>query len=416
MIDNTKIAIVLGGTSPHVNLINNLKERGYYIVLVDYLQNPLGAKVADEHIRESTLDVDKIIEITTEKKADLVISTCIDQANSTCCYVAEKLNLPKPYSYKTSLDVTDKGKMKQIFISNDIPTSKFMIVKYVDDIDWGKVDYPAVVKPVDCNSSKGVHRADSREEIVKYVTEAINLSRTRTAIIEGYNTGFEIQVDCFAQDTAATVIMTRQKQKIISSGGSELQCFGSIIPAQLSEELNIQAKDIASKIARSFKLHNTPFFYQAIVTDKGIQVLEFAPRIGGGLSTYIIKHVTGFDVLNSVIDSFLGNKVSVHIQENRRYYATCLIYMNPGTFDHISGLQEQKASGDIVEYFILKDKGTQIDASMSSGNRVGAFVVEADNITELNEKIKKGYENIEVYDLAGNAMLNRIVISEKMGG
>ena len=53
---NKPVAIVLGGTNPHVTLINKLKARGYYTVLVDYLPNPPASKVADEHIQESTLD------------------------------------------------------------------------------------------------------------------------------------------------------------------------------------------------------------------------------------------------------------------------------------------------------------------------------------------------------------------------
>ena len=82
-----------------------------------------------------------------------------------------------------------------------------------------------------------------------------------------------------------------------------------------------------------------------------------------------------------------------------------------GNFNYIDGLQELKAMNDILEYFIFKNKGAQIDDSINSGNRVGAFIVEADNITELHKKIKKGYMNIEVYDITGNAMLNRKVIN-----
>ena len=93
---NEKKAIVLGGTAPHAMLINKLKKRGYYVILVDYLKESPGKKVADKHICESTLDLDKVYDIAKRENVSLVISTCIDQANLTCCYVAEKLNLTKP--------------------------------------------------------------------------------------------------------------------------------------------------------------------------------------------------------------------------------------------------------------------------------------------------------------------------------
>ncbi|MBQ1555352.1 MAG: ATP-grasp domain-containing protein, partial [Clostridia bacterium] len=214
-----QIALVLGGTSPHVELINKLKQRGYYVILVDYLNNSPGIAAADQHIPESTLDREKVLQIAKETRASLVISTCIDQANSVCCYVAEQLGLPHPYSYQTSLDVTDKGRMKRIMTEYGISTSPYTLTTSVEGIDWDKVAFPAVVKPVDCNSSKGVHRADSREEVLRFVEEALSLSRTGYAIIEGFNEGDEIQVDCFAGQDGAQVLMTRQKKKIHGGNG-----------------------------------------------------------------------------------------------------------------------------------------------------------------------------------------------------
>ena len=79
-------AIVLGGTNPHIELIKNLKKRGYYTILVDYAENPLAKDYADEHIQESSLDKEKVFKIARDRKVNLVISTCSDQANVTACY------------------------------------------------------------------------------------------------------------------------------------------------------------------------------------------------------------------------------------------------------------------------------------------------------------------------------------------
>jgi phosphoribosylamine-glycine ligase len=404
-----KKAIVLGGTSPHITLIENLKNRGFYVILIDYLSNSPGIAVADEHIQESTLDMEAVLKIAKERKVDLVISTCIDQANCTCCYVAEKLNLPKPYDYQTALNVTNKGFMKKIMKENDIPTSAYMIVKSLEDIVWEKLEYPLVVKPVDCNSSKGVHRANNQSEVESYVKEAIKLSRTDSAIIEGFNEGYEIQVNCFATNTDTRVVMTQQKQKIMGMDGMVLQSFGSIIPAPLTKELNEQAQEIAVKIANAFALKNTPFFYQAIVTENKINVLEFAPRLGGGLSYTVIKMVTGFDVLDAAVDSFLGNDVSLdfQLQNSDKCFSTNLLYMHTGVFDHVEGMQELKAEKIIKEYYQMKKKGTIIDSDMCSSNRVAAFVVEADSYDEMYEKATKAFARIKLCDDKGNDLTNR---------
>lgn len=399
---NQKKAIVLGGTSPHISLIDKLKARGYYVILIDFLSNSPGIKYADKFIQESTLDLDKVLEISNDEQVDLVISTCIDQANSTCCYVAEKLNLPHPYSYETSLNVTDKGRMKTIMRNNSIPTSKFQVVSSIDDVDWDRVEYPAVVKPVDCNSSKGVHRVDSKEEAIKHIEEDIKISRTDTAIIEGFNEGFEIQVDCLNCKGKTHVLMTRQKKKITSCDNIVLQSTGSIIPANLSDELISQTQIIASSISDAFNLKNTPFFYQAIVTNSGISVIEFAPRIGGGLSSYLIKEIAGIDVVDAAISSFLNEEIDIDGPNNiTKCYSTNLLYMNAGVFDHIEGFESLKTKGIVKDAFVMKEQGTEIDSDMRSGNRVGAFVVEAQSYESIGDNENLAYKTLKIIDSKG---------------
>ncbi|MBE6324115.1 MAG: ATP-grasp domain-containing protein [Bacteroidales bacterium] len=396
------IALVLGGTAPHVLLVNKLHERGYYVVLIDYLSNPPAKRVADEHIQASTLDKEIVLQISKERNASLVISTCIDQANSVCCYVAEKLNLPHPYSYETSLLVTNKGMMKAQMMEYDVPTSKYILTKAVEDVDWSNVSFPCVIKPVDCNSSKGVHRADSVEEAKPYVEEAIRLSQTSEAIIEGFCPGDEIQVDCVALDGDADVVMTRSKVKMKWGEGAVLNSIGSIVPAQVSEKLIPELKTIAQKIAQGFGLKNTPFFYQAIVTGDKVNVLEFAPRVGGGLSYYMIKNFVGFDAVEAAVDSFLGIPISKSYHAPEKIYRSCLLYSKPCTFDHVEGVEELKEKGIIKEFFITKSKGDVIDGDMRSSNRVASFIVEANNIDELQNNISLCLSHVRVIDVEGN--------------
>lgn len=407
MIMDKPVALVLGGTAPHVLLVNKLHERGYYVVLVDYLQNPPAKRVADKHVRVSTLDKVKVLEVAKEYRASLVISTCVDQANSVCCYVAEKLGLPHPYSYETSLFVTNKGLMKGRMKEYNVPSSAYVLTNNVGSVDWAKVPFPCVVKPVDCNSSKGVHRADSIEEAKPFVVNALKLSQTGEAIIEGFCVGDEIQVDCVALDNDADVVMTRSKVKVASGNEAVLNSFGSIVPAQVSEAVVPKLKQIAISIAKGFGMRNTPFFYQAIVLGDEVNVLEFAPRVGGGLSYYMIKNFVGFDAVEAAIDSFMGIKIKSAFHAPKKIYRTCLLYVKPCVFDHLEGLEKLKEEGVVTEVFLTKARGDQIDGDMRSSNRVGSFVVEASSIDELNNKVSYCMENVEAIDVNGANMLYR---------
>lgn len=55
----------------------------------------------------------------------------------------------------------------------------------------------------------------------------------------------------------------------------------------------------------------------------------------------------------------------------------------------------------------MKNKGTEIDSDMRSSNRVAAFILEADSVTELYQKAKYAFAHIEVYDSNNKPLLNR---------
>lgn len=408
---NKPVAVVLGGTYPHIMLLKKLKEKGYYTVLIDYYENPPAKFEADEHIQESTLDKEAVLKITQEQGAELVISTCIDQANVTACYVAETLGLSKPYSYETALSVTNKVLMKKKMIENDIPTSKFYHVSSSDEIDNFDFNFPLIVKPVDSNSSKGVRKIETKNDIQEYLNYALSISRDKKAIIEEFKTGKEIGIDCYVKNGEAHILMVKERRKLPLGKSDMQQIFGCFWPDE-SYMNNLEAyKKIANAIANAFELDNTPLMIQAIVNQDEINVIEFAPRVGGGESFRIIKLSTGFDIVDAAIDSFLKKDVQLIYDSPKEYYSENFIYTKSARFGNLSGYKDLLEMG-IVEYIdAYKTKGMQIGDELSSNNRVGVFTVKGNNKKEIFDKTKTVIDSIEVYDVDGNAIMRKDIYS-----
>ena len=405
---NKPTAIVLGGIYPHRELIQNLKDRGYYTLLVDYAETPIAKSVADEHIKENALDTDKVLEIARTYQADIVISTCGDQTNATACYVAEKLGLPMPYNYETALKVTNKVLMKQIMMENNIPTSKYYKIENVKDIGSHCLKYPIIVKPSDCYSGKGVRKiTTASENIGEIVQAALDMSRKKEAIVEEYITGKEIGIDCFVKNGVAVVLMVRERRKINKDHIFEQQTYGGLYPLSVSNEMMDKIKTVANQIASVFDLRNTPLLIQAIINENTIHVLEFGARISGGESYKMIKDLTGFDYLDAAIDFFLGNDVIINFHEPDSFYATNYVYAKQGILGHVS-YNESLLKDNIFEYnYQLKARGFAIGAEITSNNRVGVFTVKSDTIEGLYDKINLALKNIEVYDIDGNPIMRR---------
>ena len=402
-----KKALILCGTIPHTLLLEKLKEKGYYTILADMNSRAPAVPFADEFVPVSAMDKEAVLRTAEEKKVDLVIASCSEQANSVCCYVGGKLGLPHPYSYETSLDVTNKGRMKALFKKGGVTTSDYMLFRDPAELDRCTLNYPVVVKPVDAYSSKGVHKADNPAELKEYAADALRVSKSGQGIAEEYCPGMEIQVDCVAIDGTAHVLMTRSK-KTMSQDAIELNSCGSVVPAPLTEAENEQAADLARKICAAFGLKNTPFFYQARVDGGVISVLEFAPRIGGGLSFQMVKRATGVDIVDLSIRSFTGEPLSLEgMREKPKCLSTLLLYMNPGVFGKVTGLEELEAEG-IVDYSaVLKKEGDAVGPDRTSSNRAVTLLTTAETPEELEEKTKAALSRVDILDTEGVSRMAR---------
>ena len=392
-------AIVLGGTNPHRALIENLKSRGFYTVLVDYHENPPAKIAADEHIRESTLDLDKVLQIAIDKKTKLVISTCVDQAHVTACYVGEKLGLPIPYSYKCALEISNKTTMKEMMKKGNIPTSNFISLNEKEEISLNNLKFPLVVKPSDSNGSKGVRRVNCINELNHSLIEVFNISRCKNAIIEEFVDGREVGVDCFITDKTAHIITMHQKRKPKIKDDSVIFSIGSISPPSISETAKNKIQIVANQIADIFNLKNTPLLIQVIVKDDDVKVVEFAPRIGGGLNFSKIKLFAKFDIIDAAVNSFLNVTVDPVFVKPDFFYSENHIYTEPGVFGEILNYKELLDNQTVAAFYPNKTRGMPIKPGKASKDRAASFVVKANSIEEVEEKVRRTLNTVRVLDI-----------------
>lgn len=404
---NKPVAIVLGGTNPHIELINQLKHRGYYVVLADYLDNPPAKESADLHVQESTMDEEAVLKIAREMKAELVISACVDQANITACYVAEKLGLTKPYSYEIASRITNKGFMKKVMVENGIPTTRYMYLGENDLPEPFALNFPVMVKPADSCASSGVKKAKNMEELTRFLAEARSVSRTSNAVIEEVAVGTEVSAYCFVSNRKASILMASERISVIEGEKQVLKCYATITPPRITETAYRKIEEAATGIAGAFGLDNTPLHVQAICQDDDINILEFAPRVGGGISYETIRENTGFDIISATIDSYLEKPVKPDFHPIQGYCSVNLVYGIPSVFDHMTGVEELLADRTIESFHYHKTKGAHIGDDRASQGRIAAFVVKGDTLAEMCMKIHTAMESMHAFDADDKDIMRR---------
>ncbi len=403
-------ALVLAGGFPQIELLNQLRSRGIETVLADYYEAPVAKPYADIFYRVSTLDIPAITEVAKKEKVDFLITCCTDQALLTVAKVSEELGLPCYIDHQTGLNVTNKQYMKKVFNAYNIPTAKHVIMASYNEAQLAGLEFPLIVKPVDCNSSKGVKRVENTVELKEAVETAIRYSRTDTAIVEEFIDGEELSADIYVENGVAHLLSVSTLDKIADN--DKFVIFRGRYSSEKVAAVHDLVRGIAQQIADAFGLKNSPMLIQMITDGKRAAVLEFSARTGGGVKFMLIKKASGFDVISAVIDLTLGNKPHVDkVTPENKFIANEFIYCKPGIFDHLENFEELKEQGVISEYCLFKWKGAEFDTIENSGDRVGGFTVQADTMEELRQKHAKAVAELKVIASDGSDMMRRDLLT-----
>ena len=406
-----KKIMILAGGNDQIALIEEL--RRYFngeveILLVDMSSNVRAIPYADKFLQISTMDKEAVLNAAREEKIDYILTACGDQPLSTMAYVSEKLGKPSYLTEQDVRDLTNKRFMKDKMVENGIPTAKHIYI----DKNWdGKLpdfQYPLVVKPVDSNGSKGVKKVFSPDELEISLKEAFRYSLSGDVIIEEFKSGEELSVDVYVEGTTAKLLSVTASKKIKENEKS-FTIVQSYYPAPVAYK-DEKVLEIAQKIADAWHLHDTPLLVQMIVNGDDYNVLEFSARMGGGSKYYLIKALSGVDIMKVYVEMVMGNKPHVEPQKQVNNALMTYVYCRPGEYVSLRGVEELKKEGHIQDYFVYRMSPSVIEKSDTSSDRVFGFLVTGQSDEDVHEKLQYVNSHIAVLDGDGNDIMRHDLV------
>lgn len=400
-MESIKKVLVLAGGFDQIALINELKARGCEVILADYYLNPPAKEFADKHFQVSTLDEEAIYNLAIQENVDIITTACTDQALLTVARVSERIGLQTYITEEAGLNVTNKAYMKKKFIENDIPTARGIVMENKDTIGYITdiiKEFPLVVKPCDCNSSKGVTLVKNSEQLQNAINHAFELSRSQKVIVEEYIVGREISVDVWVdRDSAKVLSVSETIKKEEETNNFTIQ--KSVYPFSSFNMYYDDILKIANQIAEGFHIKNSPMLIQALVNDDGIFVIEFSARMGGGSKYKFIEYMSGINIMGLYVDLILGKTVDRIVPNySNQYMELHYLYTRPGKITKLIGFDNCLADGRIKEMFQYKTLGTEINNCSTSSDRAAGILIVSDSKKELELKKKKVYESIDILD------------------
>lgn len=401
-------ALVLAGGYDQIALISELKKRGYFVILADYFENPPARKYADQFAQISTLDEEKIYDVGKNENVDLVITACTDQALLTAANVSERLGLPFYISGEQARNVTNKYYMKQKFKEYGIASPEYTMLEYMKEDELQTLTkFPYVVKPCDCNSSKGVIKTENMHELVGAVEKAFQLSRSKKVVVEQYVSGAEISIDVWIHNAKPQVLAVSETKKMNAEKGV-FTIYQSKYPMELTDRTEQEIRKIALQICEAFQLKNGPMLIQAVLQNEKVYVLEFSARMGGGSKYKFIQSVCGINIMEQYVNFVIDHDSSnIMPSPSPLYYEMDYIYAYPGIIDKISGVDDLKKRNIIEAVFYYKTMESEITQKLVSGDRVMGVLIGADTPKKLLEKRQEMLNNVKIIDKNGKDIMYR---------
>ncbi|WP_425041390.1 ATP-grasp domain-containing protein [Primorskyibacter sp. S187A] len=405
-------ALVLGGVSPHIAVVQRLKALGYRVVLADYKDAPPAAPFADLHLQISTLDAGAVAQAARDEGAEAIISVCLDQPLPILAQVRAELGLASPLTPEAAHQLTNKDAMKQVLRSAEVDTARWVVGPSAESLKTDDLTFPVVAKPVGGTGSQGVIFAADRAELETQLTTCFAAARGGDVLVEEFIEGLELSIDCIVIGGKTHVLLARERHKTFfegGSGGQEATCHATLAPAALAPETEALMQAQARAMAQAFGLSDGPMLIQSILTAEGrLVVLEVAGRIGGGPgANRCVELVTGFDYVGASIDQQLGRPVSLELDPDPRIFSANNAYASAGVFDQVTGMEALITEGLVEEHYVYRMQGEEIDAHLSGRARVTAFVSAAESREALKAQLTEVFARLDVLDPEGRSILRR---------
>ena len=281
-MSESKKILILGAGEGQVPLILRAKEAGWYTVVVSPQGHYPGFELADRCCYLDISDAEAILGLAREMQVKAIATDQTDISMPTVVTVAKELGLPC-IDCENIYHFQFKSLMREICYRQGIATIVYCVTDKLEEAQAFFLSIPngkAIVKPVDSQGSRGIHKVCSSDGIPDAFASALKYSRSGRVIIEQFIDGHEIEVDTAMKDgkTVCTLI-----GDVYNFGFEDtFSAYERIYPARMEPELEKTVRAYNESVLKALGLTTGWTHGEYIVTEEGdVYLLEVGLRGGG---------------------------------------------------------------------------------------------------------------------------------------
>ena len=365
--NNKKRLLVLGGIAQQNKIIKEAQEIGYHVIVIDFLEDSPGKKIADESYLISITDVDSIIKLCKEIIVDGVMNYCIDPGQKPYQQICERLNL-YCYGTKEQFDIlSNKDLFKAECIKNGVDVIPgYKINKNYSIEEINNIKLPVVVKPADSRASKGITICKNKKDLPKAIDFALGFSQRKIVNIEQYLNKPELCAKYFVCNGEIYLTAFSDTHTHYDDGKRVYIC-GKTYPSQYYSIFKETADKKVREMIKNIGIKNGPLSFTGFFDNGLFRFFDPSFRMGGGQEWSIIKNITGVDIskclTNFAITGSMGFVENLRKLDHgfaSKHAAALQLLIKPGTIRKIHGVDNALMLKSVVSHHISHTIGDTI--------------------------------------------------------
>jgi biotin carboxylase len=386
---------ILGGGEWQVPTIKLARAAGYRVLCTDIYAERPGYAHADAHMVVDVADERATLEAAERAHIDGIICDTTDVGVPTMAFVAERLGLPG-IGYETALNFTNKFRMREITRAAGVPNPPFRLICSRDDLITAAADigFPLVIKPVDNQSSRGVHVIRAAGGLDPAFEEAIHYSRTHQVIAEGFLDGTEVTVEGYCLDGEPLIAGISDKDHFVHRPEVANRIT---YPADLAPGVMARIREVDAAVVRALGLRTGVTHAEYMVVDSEVYLVEIAARGGGSrIHSHIAPYLAGVPIPELYLDFVMGGTPTARPDGIARAANLAFFAFPPGTVTGIDGVAEASALPGVEELRLEFAVGDRLAPPDDDRSRPGFVVVFGTNRAEVLDITAAVFERVQV--------------------
>lgn len=417
MYQNKKAVLIFGVGPLQESIIGRAKKMGLYTVGIDPAKDAVCRDAVDVFEVIGGQGFEGTCAVVEKYGIDAIVTAATDKPLVMMARIAEKYGFPF-YSVETAQWSTDKFQMKQRFELGGVPHARGVLLRMEDIerlmlrrnqskigskieendfiIDFSEISgqgasqelhFPVIVKPRDNSGSRGVKLCRNKEELEASMSEAFEVSKLDTVLVEEFIEGPEYSIEGLHYDGKNEVIQFTEKKTTEFPYNVEL---GHIQPANISEENQQIIREIVAKIGKALRFENCPSHTELKINERGIFVIETSPRLGGDYITSTLTPLsTGVNLEDQLLHIALGDKIEFTPSPVQYSGVRFFAFEEGQVIKHVPDVAFVKAWPHVVDFSFNLKEGEKVNRITSSLNRYGHLTLIAGNRESIEDAFEK---------------------------